>query len=466
MRHRRRSSRARTFLLVVGIVAALSGGVLAARSIASKSPARGSLGIHKIKHIIVIMQENRSFDSYFGTFPGADGIPNGVCLPDPRNGGCAKPWVDHHDVNGDDPHYQPAFVGDVNGGKMNGFVSVAEKDMCRPGHSCRPDVMGHHVASDIPNYWAYARHFVLQDHFFEASGSWSLPAHLYEVSGWSATCSNPRNPMSCKSSATPQGRGPSHPTPFAWTDLTYLLHKKHVSWGYYLDNGHVSDHHKNGVWVIWNPLPGFTDVHKDGQASNVKSLSIFYRQAKAGSLPQVSWISPDDRHSEHGPALVSSGQAYVTKVINAVMRSPDWSSSAIFLSWDDWGGYYDHVRPPTVDGEGYGIRVPAILISPYAKPGYIDSQTLTSDAYLKFIEDDFLGGARLNPASDGRPDSRPDVRERARGLGNLINDFNFDQTPLPRLTLNPCPADTTLMPKPPPGCDGKVPLRTATWGNS
>src|SRR5215475_5963104 len=126
MRHRRRSSRACTFLLVVGIVAALSGGVLAARSIASKSPARGSLGIHKIKHIIVIMQENRSFDSYFGTFPGADGIPNGVCLPDPRNGGCAKPWVDHFDSNENDPHDQAAFQADVAGGKMSGFVAEAD----------------------------------------------------------------------------------------------------------------------------------------------------------------------------------------------------------------------------------------------------------------------------------------------------------------------------------------------------
>jgi phospholipase C len=466
MRYRGRSRRGRTSLLAAGIAVATCAGLLAARSIASRSAQRADPGIHMIKHIIVIMQENRSFDSYFGTFPGADGIPKGVCLPDPRNGGCRKPWVNHHDSNGNDPHNQAAFLGDVNHGKMNGFVSQFEKNLCHPSRPCRPDVMGYHVGSDIPNYWAYARHFVLQDHFFEAAGSWSLPAHLYEVSGWSANCSNPGNPMSCRSSATPPDRLPSDPTPFAWTDLTYLLHKKHVSWGYYLDNGAVSNHHQGGVWEIWNVLPGFTDVHKDGQTGNIKSLSAFYRQAQAGTLPKVSWISPDDRHSEHGPALVSSGQAYVTKVINAVMRSPDWSSSAIFLSWDDWGGFYDNVAPPTVDGLGYGIRVPAMVISPYAKPGYIDSQTVTTDAYLKFIEDDFLGGARLNPATDGRRDSRPDVREKARGLGNLINDFDFSQTPLAPLILNPCPADTTLVPKPPPGCNGKVPLDVHTWGSS
>jgi phospholipase C len=463
MRHRRRSRLAPASLLAVGAVAVVSLTVLAEQTSAGNS---ADAGIHKIKHVIVIMQENRSFDSYFGTFPGADGIPAGACLPDPRNGGCGKPRVDHHDSNGNDPHDQDAFLGDVARGKMNGFIAVADKNLCKRHRPCHPDVMGYHVGSDIPNYWAYASNFVLQDHMFEAAGSWSLPAHLYEVSGWSAKCTDPDNPMSCTSSANPPDRKASMPTPFGWTDITYLLHKKHVSWGYYLDNGPVSDHHQGGVWVIWNVLPGFTDVHKDHQTRNIRPLQDFYRQAKAGTLPKVSWISPDDRHSEHGPALVSSGQAYVTKVINAVMRSPDWNSTAIFLSWDDWGGFYDHVKPPTVDAMGYGIRVPGIVISPYARRGFIDSQRLTSDAYLKFIEDDFLGGARLDPATDGRPDPRPDVRENTPGLGNLIKEFDFTQAPLPPLILQPCPANTTLIPKPKPGCDGKVPLHSDTWGNS
>ena len=110
--------------------------------------------------------------------------------------------------------------------------------------------------------------------------------------------------------------------------------------------------------------------------------------------------------SDHPPALISDGQTYVTGLINRIMRSPDWKSTAIFLAWDDWGGFYDHVKPPRVDYQGYGLRVPALMISPYAKQGYIDHQTLSFDAYLKFIEDDFLGGARLDPLTDGRPDSR------------------------------------------------------------
>ena len=111
------------------------------------------------------------------------------------------------------------------------------------------------------------------------------------------------------------------------------------------------------------------------------------------------------------------------------MRSPDWNSTAIFLSWDDWGGFYDHVVPPHVDENGYGLRVPGLVISPYARQGYIDHQTLSFDAYVKFIENDFLGGQRLNPRTDGRPDPRPDVRENARQLGDIAAGFDFSQPP-------------------------------------
>src|ERR1700730_16294019 len=117
------------------------------------------------------------------------------------------------------------------------------------------------------------------------------------------------------------------------------------------------------------------------------------------------------------------------------MNGPNWDSTAIFLAWDDWGGFYDHMAPPTVDRNGYGIRVPGIVISPYAKQGYVDHQTLSFDAYLKFIEDDFLNGHSLDPPTDGRPDPRTTVRENAPILGNLVNDFDFSQAPRPRLIL-------------------------------
>jgi phospholipase C len=188
---------------------------------------------------------------------------------------------------------------------------------------------------------------------------------------------------------------------------------------------------------IWNPLPYFTTVRQDGQLGNVAPLRSFFDAARAGKLPSVAWIAPNDRVSEHPPSLVSAGQAYVTRLVNAVMRSPDWASTVIFLAWDDWGGFYDHVDPPKVDGAGYGLRVPGIVISPYARRGYVDHQTLSFDAYARFIEDDFLAGQRLDPRTDGRPDPRPNVRETLPILGNLANDFDFTQKPRPPLILRP-----------------------------
>jgi phospholipase C len=277
---------------------------------------------------------------------------------------------------------------------------------------------------------------------------WSLPARLSIVSGWSARCSTHGDPMSCKSTLTaPFGApGGSQGVDYPWTDLTYLLHKYGVTWRYYVADGSQPDCADNQMACprvpqraktpsIWNPLPRFDTVQQDGQVNDVAPLSDFYSAARTGRLPSVSWLTPSQTMSEHPPGLVTAGQTYVTRAIDTIMRGPDWKSTAIFLAWDDWGGFYDHVKPPVVDGEGYGLRVPALVISPYAKTGYVDHQVLSFDAYLKFIEDDFLQGRRLNPKTDGRPDSRPDVRENEKILGNLADDFDFTQKPRPPVLL-------------------------------
>ena len=462
---RRRGARG---VLVVGsallVLAASLGAPRIVPLVGVDSSGAALSGIHKIKHIVVIMQENRSFDSYFGTFPGAHGIPmkNGqptVCVRDPELGGCQRPYVDHDNANGGGPHGGQAAKIDINGGKMDGFIAVdvgAVKDCIDPDNPrCQNgpiDVMGYHTESDIPNYWAYARNFVLQDRMFAPTSSWSLPSHLYQVSEWSARCTKNNDPSSCRNELEAPGPRPPHDyldrppgkrgAPiYAWTDMTYLLHKKHVSWGYYIVNGTEPDcdddearacvpGHQDALTPgIWNPLPYFNTVNNNHQRGDIKSVKSFYAAAKAGTLPAVSWVAPSGAVSEHAPAAVSAGQEYVTSLVNAVMRSPDWSSTAIFISWDEWGGFYDHVVPPKVDRNGYGLRVPGIVISPYAKHGYIDHQTLSFDAYNKFIEDDFLGGQRLDPQTDGRPDPRPDVREDASVLGDLANDFDFSQKP-------------------------------------
>jgi len=436
-------------------------------------------GIHKIRHIIVIMQENRSFDSYFGTYPGANGIPmvNGVptaCLPDTQGRPCVRPFVDHADVNQGGPHDSQDAYRDINGGLMDRFVrrvrfattGCADRNnpKCVGAHtSRRPDVMGYHTGSDLPNYWAYARDFVLQDRMFEPTASWSLPAHLFTVSEWSAQCPKHNEPMRCRNKFNgplplPPGGDPFHPKGprpiYAWTDLTYLLHRQAVSWRYYVVNGAQPDCEDDAMTCkkipqsaetpgIWNPLPYFDTVHNDHQLRNIQPVQNYFAAAKEGKLASVTWVVPSDAVSEHPPSRISRGVAYVTRVINAAMRSPDWNSTAIFLAWDDWGGFYDHVVPPRVDFNGYGLRVPGLVISPYAKRGFIDHQTLSFDAYAKFIEDDFLQGQRLDPRTDGRPDARKVVREDVSILGNLVNDFDFNQKPRAPVLL-PVHPKTTL----------------------
>jgi phospholipase C len=438
----------------------------------STSPAASNAkGIDKLDHLIFVVQENRSFDSYFGTFPGADGIPakNGrftVCLPDPVLGHCDRPWHNGALKGDGGPHAQPDAMQDIDGGKMDGFVEsvIDSPNVCansRYGAGCpssyvgpqgQVGAMGYHDAREIPNYWTYAKDFVLQDHMFAASDSWTLPSHLYLVSAWAATCPDVNDPMSCYSDVALDDtlkvqRGGPQKAIYAWTDITYLLKKADVSWRYYVGAGTCIDACGHVTKVpgstvpAQDPLPGFVDVHDDHQVPNVTEHDAYFTAAANGTLPSVSWVVPGRGYSEHpgqGDSL-APGQTFVTKVINAAMQGPDWNSTAIFLTWDDWGGFYDHVQPPSVNTDGYGIRVPGLVISPYAKKGYIDHQTLSHDAYLKFIEDRFLNGQRLDPKTDGRPDARPTVREDLNILGDLRKDFDFHQAPRPPVILDATP---------------------------
>jgi phospholipase C len=434
-------------------------------------------GFQNIQHIVFIVQENRSFDQYFGTFPGAKGIPmkDGrptVCIPDPVLGHCSRPYHDPTLIEEGGPHAQPQALMDIDGGKMDGFVRaiVAGPNGCadsRAPADCRngtdlgparqPDVMGWHDAREIPNYWTYARRFVLQDHMFASADSWTLPSHLYLVSAWAARCASAYDPMSCRSDLVQKGilddqRRGNHPAIYAWTPITYLLTEQHVSWDYYVGDETCLDPigkcSGSGASTppAQNPLPAFTTTHTQHTFDHIQKHADFFAAVKNGTLPTVSWVMPGGDDSEHpgnGEPL-TKGQAHVTQVINAIARSPLWYRTAIFLTWDDWGGFYDNVRPPHVDGNGYGIRVPGLLISAWARGGTIDHQTLSFDAYLKLIEDLYLNGQRLNPRTDGRPDSRPTVRENAKILGDLKSEFDFAQQPIAPLVLplhpNPGPA--------------------------
>src|SRR4051794_15919936 len=261
------------------------------------------------------MEENRSFDSFFGTYPHADGIPmkDGVptvCVPN-GVGQCVKPFRDPDGVDDSGGAHGPlAGREDVDGGRMDGFVRVTDRAQIREcrrhrhGPACthlrHPNVMSYHDGSQIPNYWAYARRFVLADRMFEPNWGWSLPAHLWVVSGWSARCSRPADPRTCRASLGGPADGPSatlathpHGPLYGWTDLTYLLHRKRVSWAYYVVRGRAPDCLGGPIRCyssragrttpqVWNPLPDFTTVRDAGQVANVEPVDRFSAAARAG----------------------------------------------------------------------------------------------------------------------------------------------------------------------------------------
>jgi phospholipase C len=428
-------------LLAAAVALAVAATGLQARA---DGPVRSA--VPQLQHIIIIVQENRSFDDYFGTYPGANGIPMShgkplICDPDPDNGKCIKPFHDPSDINLSGPHDSTAFHVDMDGGKMDGFVTAAKS------YSEPQAVMGYHDAREVPNYWAYAQQYVLQDELFAPSTSYSGPEHNYLVSNWSALCNVRNDPSSCFSSFL---NGGYYPGSSAWTDITWLLHAAGVPWKYYVfgsvspdvidageDDGVHGVYEKQDPHIAteWNPLPAFSDVVADGQLNRVVHGATFYKDAADGTLPSVCWVVPDLAYSEHPPERISRGMQYVSGLVNAVMSGPDWNTTAIFITWDEWGGLSDHVVPPDVDWGGYGFRVPGLVISPWALHGVVDHQTLSFDAYDKLIEDLFLGGQRLDPLTDNRPDPRPDVRENYAGLGDLLTDFDFQQTPRPPLLL-------------------------------
>ena len=444
-----------------------------------------------IGHVIIIMQENRSFDSYFGTFPGANGIPSGTCVPiDPANPalGCVAPFHDRHDANAAGPHGWKSALADLDDGittaKMDGFVQQQTiggrgcgakhlppeiEAQCAPARNgvSQHDAMGYHTAEEIPNYWAYAKHFVLQDNLFEGTRGWSLAAHLGLTSEWSAQCGRHAVLATCQSTMSPAPPpAGTKPPVYPWVNLFQLMDLNGVSWKYYIANGTEPDcedgqmtcepqTQSGTVLSFWNPAPAFTWVHQQGPAylaAHNPDVDQFLVDVKNGTLPQVSWIIPASDLSEHPTSGVTAGMEYVTSLVNAVMQSPYWQNTAIFVTWDDYGGFYDHVVPPLVDFgptgqvQGYGLRVPGILISPYAKSGFIDHAVLSFDSYAVLIEDLFMNGVRLDPAAMGQPDKRPTIRDtltqvsfpdgHTEMLGKLIHEFDFKRQPIPPLILS------------------------------
>ena len=392
-------------------------------------------GLEKIDHFVFIIQENRSFDHYFGTYPGVDGIPAGVQVPGVL-GQTVAPYHDTSLTNRGGPHGWDAAIADIDGGRMDGFLhqswgSLALSPPLGPGRGNTQDVMGYHDYREIPNYWDYASLFVLQDHMYESVASYSLPSHLYSLAGQSGGYVG----------------GPLIPVPhtFSFPEITQLLQNSGIDWKYYVREGRVGDTENDAlvgmssdetqaaqVYTNKNPLPAFPAVRNDPtQYARLVDTEQFYVDAREGKLPQVSWVIPSDDVSEHPPSNIADGMAYVTGVVNAVMTSPDWDHTAIFIAWDDWGGFYDHVMPPRVDQYGLGLRVPALVVSPYAKKGYIDHRMASFESWLKLVEERF-GVASLTT--------------RDTQAYDMIDSFDFNQAPRKPVLLKPTPQGSPYPP--------------------
>jgi len=384
--------------------------------------ATGSNNNNPIKHIVVILQENHSFDNYFGTYPGANGIPANACMPINPNAtaqGCIKPFLTTHFTNADLPHgYQPATT-DVNNGKMDSFMVGEKNNMLGKRDNSS---MSYLDQKAIPNYWKLASRYVLADNFFSSVRGYSIPNHWYAVAGTAPQVSvtNFVGPSSTSSLQT-QYLEEANDT----DTVADLFMNSSISWKYYesslQENGYPQAKKTQTVFSFWNPFASkFTSYTHNYVPHFVPNTDIF-TDLQNNTLPQVSWVIGDSYWSEHPPSSSKIGMIWTTKVIDAIMNSPEWNSTAIILTWDDYGGYYDHVAPPNVDQYGNGIRVPAIIISPYAKPGYIDHTQYEFESMLKFMEWRF---------------DLPSLTPRDTNANNLLNAFNFTQRPL---SPNPIP---------------------------
>ena len=436
----------------------------------------------RIKHVIIIVQENHSFDNYFGTYAGANGLNNApACCPTSLStpgGGTVSPF--HLDVSrpvliqGDElapgqmypgvggitgtlsgtpgsdtppfhlssetaitlQHSWEAAHADWNNGKMNGFIAGEKTNA----------TMGYYNGEDIPSYWDYAVNFVLDDNFFSSLMGPSLPNHLYIASGSSGdgTVSNPRRYYWIVNGSVinnDSASGPNfrmyEPLDLSWSPLVQELTQSGVSWKWYTGAPDPT------ALSYWDVLPafGYFHHHPSELSKNVVGTQNFIDSLANGTLPSVSWVIPGSGYaprnypfasdppipqcvtSEHPPARPDCGMDYVTYLVNAVMKSPYWSSTAVVLTWDDYGGFYDHVAPPVVDAYGEGFRVPTLVISPWAKHGFVDHTPYEFGSLLSFVEADF-GLPKLG--------TRDSV---GIGRNDLMNSFDFAQAPQPPLVL-------------------------------
>ncbi len=403
------------------VVTAVSGTMESGPSAQASATPELTPGFSNIQHIVFLIKENHSFDNMFGTYPGADGattatIQNGQVVPLGHT-----PDYPPHDIC----HTWTCCMAAVDGGKMDGFL---EQSMCSENGDelC----LTQYYQSDIPNYWTYAQDFTLADHMYASINTGSFPNHMYTVGAQSADAiNNPTagggqgdnwgcdaNPGATVEVLDPLTMEISNVFPcFDFQTLVDLLNNAGITWRYYAPS-------KGDSGYVWSTLRTVQHIFYGPQwTTNVVPDTQFLIDAANNNLAAVSWLVTSQGNSEHPPSSECTGENWTVLQINAVMNNPTlWNSTAIFVTWDDNGGFYDHEPPPVVDVFGYGIRVPMIVLSPYARAGYISHTDYEFSSFLKFVEERY---------------NLPSLNQRDVSAADMLDSFDFTQTPLAPVVL-------------------------------
>jgi phospholipase C len=382
-----------------------------------------------IKHVIVVVKENHTFDNYFGTFPGAEG--NTMCAT--ASGTIPCPHAPDSTPR-DLCHSHSCALTDWAGGAMNGWDSVS-------GTSVNGDELAYaqYQESDIPNYWAYARHFTLADHFFANVLGPSFPGHTFVLAaqaGWAYD--NPNTDIywpywGCDQSfyssvsILPNG-GATSKNVFPCFNIPSLpdVLPSGVDWKFYGTNFYVFPE-------VWSMFDAVKSIRWGKGWSHIVNATQFDSDIKNHTLPAVSWLVDQDLADEHpGVGGVCAGENWTVQKLNELMQSDYWSSTAILITMDDFGGWYDHVAPPRQYGGdeahpyGLGFRLPLIVVSPFAKPHFVFREDAEQASIPRFIERVFGATQTLHDRDPAAQDAQ---------ANDLLHAFDFQQQPLPPLVL-------------------------------
>jgi phospholipase C len=401
-----------------------------------------------IEHVVIIFQENRTPDNLFHDpvliARGADIASSGLNSKGQTIPLIPVPLANNWDMG----HNHPPFLLEYDGGKMDGEDLVAL--ICKPNCPLPAGATGYAYvqASDVQPYFQMAEQYAFADRMFQTNQGASFPSHQFIISGTSAPTATsdlfasenpqggtlPGTDTGCTAPAgqhvaliDPEGSEAQTQYPcFEHASITDFLDNAGLSWRYYTTSG----------GLLWTGPNAIEHMRLGPDWANVITPdTAIITDIKAGNLPAVSWVIPRGQASDHPNTNLGQGPSWVASVVNAIGNSKYWASTAILITWDDWGGWYDHVAPPILNSYEYGFRVPLIVVSPYAKPAYISHQTHDYGSMLKFIEKNYglpsLGYADA-PADD------------------LSDCFNYSQTPIKFIKIAaPLPADFFMNDKTP-----------------